>query len=133
MLKNLSIENCILYFVFLTADDPQVLAFFRDSFCLHPAGKLVPSPFSHFSLDSSVHLHTSWNHVILLMNYILPVQIWTTDSKLKIKEVFESMFPNWTSIGHFEFIKFNPSPVLFTNKPNIKLTCSQHQAHSLVL
>ena len=39
---------------------------------------------------------------------ILPVQIWTTDSKLKIKEGFESVIKIWTGGRQFKLIKFGP-------------------------
>jgi hypothetical protein len=39
------------------------------------------------------------------LNYLLPVQIWTTDYKLKIKEGFESEIQIWTGGRQFKFIK----------------------------
>ena len=36
----------------------------------------------------------------------VPVQIWTTDSKLKIKERFKSAIKVWTGGEQFKFIKF---------------------------
>ena len=41
-------------------------------------------------------------------NYLLLVQIWTTESKLKIKEGFESVIQIWTGSRQFKFIKFSP-------------------------
>ena len=40
------------------------------------------------------------------LNYLLPVQIWTTDYKLKIKEGFESVILIWAGGKQFKFSNF---------------------------
>ena len=49
------------------------------------------------------------------LNSPLPVQIWTTDSKLKIQEGFKSVIQIWGGGRQLKFINFGPwgFPILF--------------------
>ena len=102
-IKKLAFETCVQFYVFDSPIDTTIgKSIFTSLILFTPEVRLVF--IKRFQGPNLMNL------IATSLNYLQLVQIWTTDSKLKIKEGFESVIKSWIGGRHLKFIKVGPTP-----------------------